>query len=42
MKGVFKRPRGTLGKWFGVKYWKPYFSRTVHFMMGPLSSKITS
>ena len=26
MKGVFKRPRGTLGKWFGVKYWKPYFN----------------
>lgn len=26
MKKVFKRSRGTLGKWFGVKYWKPYFN----------------
>jgi hypothetical protein len=25
MRRVFERPRGTLGKWFGVKYWKPYF-----------------
>ena len=26
MKRAFKRPRGTLGKWCGVKYWKPYFN----------------
>ena len=26
MKKVFKRPRGTLGKWNGVKYWKDSFT----------------